>query len=166
MVIFTEKCNGMSSKFISDVWLCKICNSEALPFGETSDDNNLRHFKSYFKHLNSVSESFSTFDNDIDNDYVDNFAQINCKYYSPEDFASIPSKSKSLSFFHLNIASLEKHFDELCSLFSRLNHKFDIIGISESRIHSSPFSYINLEGYKFLHTPAVTSVGGTCTLFV
>ena len=159
------KCNDMSLKVTLNAWLCKMCNNEALPFGDTSDvkhGNDLSYLKSYFKHLNSISGTFSNFDFDNDdNDYVDNFSHIDCKYYSPEDFISIPSKSKSLSFFHLNIASLEKHFYELTSLFSRLNHKFDVIGISETRIQSSSSFNSSLEGYKFLSTPAFSSVGGT-----
>lgn len=160
------KCNGISIKSASNVWMCKICKNEVLPFGEPFDErpigNDLSYLKSYFKHLNSISDTIFNLDFDTDvSDYDDSIAHINCKYYSPEDLISIPSKSKSLSFFHLNIASLEKHFGELTALFSRLNHNFDIIGISETRIHSTPSSNISLEGYEFIHTPAVTSVGGT-----
>ena len=43
-------------------------------------------------------------------------------------------KSKSLSFRHLNISSLDKHQDELNSLYSSLHHYFNFIGISETRI--------------------------------
>ena len=59
-----------------------------LPFSEIPDEktgNNLSYLKSYFKHLNSISNTYSNFDND-DDGYDDSIARINCKYYSAEDF--------------------------------------------------------------------------------
>ena len=65
------KCNGIDSKYISNVWLCKFCKIEMLPFKEIPDEktgNDLSYLKSYFKHLNSLSDSYSNlnFNNDDD----------------------------------------------------------------------------------------------------
>jgi len=42
--------------------------------------------------------------------------------------------NESLSFFHLNIVSLNFHKDELEILLENCNTKFNFIGISESEI--------------------------------
>ena len=64
-----------------------------LPFSEIPDEktgNDLSYLKSYFKHLNSISDTYSNlnFDND-DDGYDDRIARINCKYYSAEDFVNM-----------------------------------------------------------------------------
>ena len=69
------------------------------------------------------------------------------------------------SMIHINIASLSKHIEELRSLPSVLNHPFDIIGITETRIHNeTPPVNVDIEGYEFKHTPTSTPCGGAgCT---
>ena len=158
-----------------NVWLCKHCRQDALPNFESNNElpigKDISHLKSYFKHLNSVSNSFSNFDSQLDdqrddNNYDDQISHFNCKYYSTREFASLPLKKQSLSCFHLNIASLDKHHDQLTTLLSRLNHNFNILGISETRL-KSPIenSSLSISGFKPFDTPAVSSVGGTA-LFI
>ena len=47
---------------------------------------------------------------------------IESKYYSPAEFISAKIPKKLFSIFHLNIASLQGHIDELKSLLTLLNH--------------------------------------------
>lgn len=154
-----SKCCGTEYKFLKDVWLCKLCRYDVFPFNDSEQnpeqtDNELSDFKTFFDQLNTVnSDNKSTSE-------VDDVTRINCKYYSCDEFVSIPSKSKSLSFFHVNISSLEKHFDELSSLFLRLQHNFDVIGISETRLNHVSSDNICLPGYAFLHTPSDSNAGG------
>ena len=82
-------------------------------------------------------------------DLVDEINHIDCKYYSTDEFSAIPDKMSALSFFHLNISSLEKHFDEFASLSTLLNYSFDFIGISEIRLNSSASSNISLSNLSF-----------------
>ena len=82
-------------------------------------------------------------------------------YYSSEFLrAKIPKTS--FSIFHLNIASLSAHIDELRTLLDILNHPFDIIGITETRIKdgSDPIIDVTLDGYEFVQTPTKTRCGG------
>ena len=109
------KCNGISSKFLHDLWLCGTCIRESLPFQHPHDESkksdvDMSEFKHYFHQLNDIGDS--DFDNDL---------SINCKYYDCSDFVSITDKAISVSFFHLNLSSLVKHFDELSSLFLSFN---------------------------------------------
>ena len=62
---------------------------------------------------------------------------------------------------HLNIASLALHIDELKSLLCVLDHPFDVIGITETRIKDglNPLVDVTLEGYEFIHTPTKTACG-------
>ena len=62
----------------------------------------------------------------------------------------------------MNIHSIQLHIDELRNLLSMLNHTFDIIAISESKLKNDPVININIDGYK---TPCLTNTesekGGT-----
>ena len=63
---------------------------------------------------------------------------------------------------HINIASLGKHIDELRTLIGVLDHPFDVIGITETRLHDlNPLTNIDIEGYEFKHTPTGTQCGGS-----
>ena len=75
---------------------------------------------------------------------------IHCKY----DF-NHKSNGKYLSIFHLNIALLSAHKDELETVLKILNYNIDIISITETKIikNNSPAFDISLQGYKQYYTP-------------
>ena len=80
---------------------------------------------------------------------------ISSKYFTPSEF--LGSNLRPNNFSHLNIASLCKHIDELRHLLHTLDHPFDIIGITETRLNvSNPLVNIEIDGYEFIHTPAGT----------
>ena len=79
---------------------------------------------------------------------------IHSKYYRPTEFLTSKIPKNCFSFFHLNIASLECHIDDLKSVLSILDFDFDVIGISESRIKNDvPIANLDIPGYKYEHTP-------------
>ena len=70
----------------------------------------------------------------------------------------------SFGLFHVNIASLDKHIDDLKLILSLLNYNFDIIGISEHKIlkDTLPSNNIKIPGYEeFIFEPTETTHGGT-----
>ena len=69
-------------------------------------------------------------------------------------------KSNTVFILHLNIASLQKHFDELHELLSLIPHKPDILCITETRIADVPLINISIPGYKFFHRNSATVIGG------
>ena len=76
----------------------------------------------------------------------------------------IITSPSTFSIFHTNVASLNLHIDDFRLILSRLEHKFDIIGISEHKIQEGkPASNnIKLTGYKkFIFEPTCTTHGGT-----
>ena len=58
---------------------------------------------------------------------------------------------------------MAKHFDKLNALFALLQHKFSVIGITETRFikgRDPTFDY-NIDGYSCLETPTESSAGGS-----
>ena len=76
-----------------------------------------------------------------------------------------PDSSSTLGILHTNLASLNKHHDDLRTVISLLKPEIHVIGISEHKIHSNETnntSNTNLEGYHpFIFDPTETSHGGT-----
>ena len=82
----------------------------------------------------------------------------NCKYRDTDYFQNLTKdfKRKALSFFHMNVCSLTKYFDDF-------NISFDILAITETRIKKDSSSPINLQSnnYSIVHTLTESSAGGT-----
>ena len=158
--------------------LCLKCKNETLPFQTLSDlqftkinqkstdksEDKLSHLpsgipsealKTFFKEINQINQSL-TDENDEDQFGID------CKYVDIESF-NFKKNKKNLSLFHLNIASLSKHKDELDTILTLLNYDFDIIGLTETKIKKSvaPIFDVNKEGYKYFSTPTECEKGGT-----
>ena len=76
---------------------------------------------------------------------------------------TINLKKNDFSLFHTNIGSLSKHKEELETILTMLDYKFDIIGISETKLSKNiePNFDINIKGYKCYHVDTEASKGGT-----
>ena len=102
--------------------------------------------------------------NNVD-DFDEMSTQVNSKYFEINELNSLKfDLPSSFGLFHVNIASLNAHIDDLKSVMARLNFNFDIIGISEHKIlkDTSPSNNINISGYKeFTYEPTETDSGGT-----
>ena len=100
----------------------------------------------------------------LENTDPDNENSSFCGYYSVEQFNKKKFKHKNnFSIFHLNIASLQYHFEDLKILLSTLENDFDIISISETKLKQNipPTIDINIPNYQFEHTPSNANKGGT-----
>ena len=168
---FHIKCSGATKNDfpLADDWTCPKCTLSGLPFasidtnsllltmhGIDSDDslNKTPSFsiKSLLDKL--PGQKFST----------DEFLSdsITSKYYTAGEFINANFSKNKFSIFHLNIASLQKHIDELRSFLHNLKMNFKVICITETRLHESvPLINIDIEGYTFLHTPTTSQCGGT-----
>ena len=106
---------------------------------------------------NGIKRLFTDFSNRNEDDPL----VINCDYY--DTTTRIPNQNeKKFSMFHMNIASLGLHKDELVTALSLLKVKFDIITLSETKIikGTKPTYDITLPGYKEYSTPTESSKGG------
>ena len=65
------------------------------------------------------------------------------------------------STIHFNIRSLYANHDVLTMLLSDLQHSFDVIGLSETKIKSNCdlTSNIAIEGYDFVSKPTLANAG-------
>ena len=91
---------------------------------------------------------------------------IDSKYHNISDMNNI-NINLSFSFFHVNIRSLTKHFEELHSLLKSTQIPFDIIGITESKQmgNTNFLKNVNIDGYK-LHTQPTRSSHGGVALYI
>ena len=175
------KCNKTDAKTFDEIYrtntkcICILCNEKNFPFFNLTDENFLNSTNTGLQNdINSQynfspSVSLKEFFKGI-NDFVlinnkddeDEFVPLNCKYLDINSFNQINNK-KQFSLFHLNIASLAKHKQELEVILSLLNYKFDIIGITETKIIKNipPIFDTKIDGYKCYSTPTESDKGGT-----
>ena len=90
---------------------------------------------------------------------------IDSNYYDIKEFNACKiDKISSFGLIHINIASLNKHIDDLKLILSMLTHEIDVIGISEYKIqkdNDKPAVNIKIPGYQeFLFQPIETTHGG------
>ena len=163
---FHIKCSTKST----NVWSCSKCNFAELPFHKISNED-LVSFSSGFDdattqllknipsfNIKTLLDSLpgENFDKD---DFTSN--TISSKYYTPIEFKQQRFNKKQFSMAHLNIASLQFHIDELKSLLVILDQPFDIIAITETRLHEqTPSTDVSIPGYEFYHTETKTQNGG------
>ena len=169
---FHVKCSATSKKIFFDLkarnesWDCTKCLSKILPFSQIDNEELFLELENKSNLINATP-SF-TFQSLLDQMPGQNFEtdefmseSISSKYFTPSEFLGSKLSPNKFSLVHINIASLSKHIDELRNLLCALEHPFDIIGITETRLHEKdPLVNIEIEGYEFIHTPTETQCGG------
>ena len=135
---------------------------DTLPFPSLdqsiSSINEPHRLKGLFKKLNEVLENNQEIGDDGQSMHV------KCQYMDINEFKSSKFNSvNTLSFFHLNVASLSHNFEGLHAILASLEFDFDVIGISETRIKisSSITSNLHIKNYHFENNPTESSAGGT-----
>ena len=168
----------------SSYWFCILCIKDLIPFSDISDQelrlinssdvivdfnklpSSLNIFpapikNNYFKKFNDYFVSKDLDNNEDDDGDISNL--IKCKYFNVDDFCSSNfDSSNSFSVFHLNIASLKAHFDELNTMLNLLDFNFSVIGLTETKIKKDIHSIvpISIKGYSCEHTPTESACGG------
>ena len=151
----TTKQSFLKLKSNNEKWICFKCVSSTLPFSGI-DNNDLFLEMENKATLINTTPSF-TIQSLLDQMSGQNFEtdefmseSISSKYYTPAEFLKDKLPSNNFSMVHINIASLSKHIDELRNLIHTLEHPFDIIGISETRLHENdPLVNIEIMGMSF-----------------
>ena len=143
--------------------MCNKCNQN-FPFANMRDFDQIvdqEHSASddmrlFFRSLNDLSNQKSRKE-EHDSDPV-----IDCKYIDINSFNTIKFQQKSFNILHLNIASLGAHKEELEAVLSSLDHDFDVIGLSETKIKKDvvPNYDVDIRGYKTFSTPSHANKGG------
>ena len=156
-------------------WKCCKCSIQTLPFSSINNDDFLLTShgldSTSIDYLKDVpSFSIQTL---LDQFPGEKFAKddflsstIESKYYTPAQFINEKFSKRKFTMIHLNIASLQRHIDELRSFLTLLNHPFDIIAITETRLHAqATLVDVNIDGYDFIHKETSTQNGGVA-LFI
>ena len=79
------------------------------------------------------------------------------------DLQSLPyNKNSDLALFHMNINSLQFHFDELETFLANCPIDFQVLGITQSRLKEAnrPTTNISLPGFTYEHMPTKSAKGG------
>lgn len=144
----------------TEPWFCTLCLCSALPFLNLSCSSDTS---------NVSNSSLLNLKYTVDNTQIpptdsvsDNTSPIiSSKYFEVSELRKVFTNSTKLSLFHLNISSLPLHFDDLNNLLNSLDHRFDFIGITETRI-STPHipNDICLDNFSYFHTPSDCSNRG------
>ena len=126
---FHIKC---SHKNKTSSWTCDQCIDSTLPFSNLNDNELFLSIQGKdlknqnpdifalpsFK-IKSLLDKISGNVTIQTQEFLSN--SISSKYYSPNDFITSKISKNCFSIFHLNIASLEGHFDDLISLLTLFN---------------------------------------------
>ena len=88
---------------------------------------------------------FNQLNNSSPEQQIDPENVMNIRYFDIDQIQSLkfPQKEKYLSFFHINVCSLNKNFDDLIYLLKGAYKNFDIIAVSETRIFKKTFLISN-----------------------
>ena len=177
-------CNNISNTKYAELnepdnnesFVCLSCMNSALPFGKENDKTFTQTNTLGFNgdsHIDDLTFKLNTFEkksisylsnlilqNNDPNSQNSNF----CKYYNLDEFTKKDfDQTKHFSIFHLNIHSLQFHKNDLDILLDTLKYEFDIISISETKLHKgvAPTTDIEIPNYNIEHTPTEASKGGT-----
>ena len=164
----TDEATYQKMKRYEETMICIKCNENNLPFFNMSQETNNEtlsispsnnSIKLFFKGINELMNNQNIIDDD-------NIPPINCNYEDINSF-NYKNNTRDLSLFHLNIASLGKHKEELETILTMLKAKFDVIGITETKIKINivPIFDTSLDGYAPYQTPTEGDKGGV-TLYI
>ena len=143
-----------------------------MPFGNLTDHELFQTLQGKKIKFTPVTQSrikpYKNLINDLNSTIINTDQIASFHYYDINELNNVTCKYKSeqheiMSFLHMNISSLPFHFDKLYALLSELNHRPDIIAISESHLKSSTQLIVKiiLGNYCVEHTPTESSNGGT-----
>lgn len=154
-------------------WKCTCCLQHDLPYSTVDDRNLLLSLAGLDESpdLNLTLLPYFTVRSLIDKlpgqpvTFKDlHFNKNISGYHDIDEFLERSFDTTStFGVFHLNIASLTKHYEELSVLMKLLKYPFKIIGISETRLTKDMNESMNLEleEYFSIDTRTLTNAGGT-----
>lgn len=89
-----------------------------------------------------------------------------CRYYNQWQYNSIEDSNDMFSIFHINIDSLNCHFDDLQDLLNELKNDFSIVGISETYLKDVPSNLLVMSGYKLEYKNRLDKRKGGVAMYI
>ena len=173
-----KKCTNLKQRELKKLnpgdWECTNCCIDDNEKNAT--ENYIRDLNDLNKNLNIVDVDFSKYDNmafnplryesmtkesDLDND---NQINVECTYVTNDQLSKmLTDHGDVFSLLNVNTRSLNKNFEKLISCLKSLNHKFTVIGLSETHLRDKPHEYYDLPGYSLEYVNRVgRKWGGVC----
>ena len=132
-------------------WSCIECSKGVFPFSKLDNTNFLTTITGKNLKFMTVRKK----DNTQEGFLIDRINDPLNTSYKKHPF-------NVFNALHLNISSLSYNIDQLSTILNTLKVKFDILGITESRLRTDKqtINNIDLEGYVIESTPTAASCGG------
>ena len=119
---------------------------------------------------NAVAENLNSSVNELPYDFGGELTEnMLCKYITVNQCKDIYESfsEDTFSLLHLNIRSLNKHFDELkLFLETDADQSFSVIGLSETWLNSNSESFFSIDGYKMFVNNRPDKSGGGVALYI
>ncbi|XP_024116978.1 uncharacterized protein LOC112138628 [Oryzias melastigma] len=103
---------------------------------------------------------------DIDPDQFFSTVNLDCKYYSIDDFKNSVNPEGRLSIIHFNSRSMYTNFGDIKDYLQNLEHSFNIITISETWFSCDKDADFELENYELRFVNRVNKKGGGVAIYV
>ena len=122
------KCNNLNDldynllKSKNENWYCILCTPEILPFCQINEKISIPK-GNFNKPTDALVDLMNNLNNFTNYEKENELNLVDCKYRDPDYFKNLIKdfKRKALSFFHMNICSLTKNFDNFDMLLSELS---------------------------------------------
>ena len=169
-----RECTSLTKKELqnTDSYLCsKRCETKVLPFNTVNAKDfkhiyhdagyNLKHGYKHSERNCPPNEKSKNSPNHTANTALSRTCSPKCEVINPNHVPSILNFNdmKNLSFFHGNVASVNKNLDRIGELFQNCDIFPNIIGVTETKLKINSDS-IDIEGYDFVGCPTATEAGG------
>ena len=94
--------------------------------------------------------------------------KYNCASYFLNNFSNtFSSSSNLLSYLHINIRSIAKHFDEMVSFLNTLHGDFLFLGLSETWLHPNSNNCLyQIPSYQLITSNRENTKGGGVALYI
>lgn len=103
---------------------------------------------------------------DCDTEFLEQycFEKLNCKHVMPDNLKAF--NNLPFSLVHLNMQSLNKHYDDLLAQLASMDHTINIIGCTENWMNDSTYKDIlNLNVYTLYNNNRTGKLGGVVCIY-
>ena len=190
---YLDKNDSVYTERSSNTWICPTCAEDIFPFNHfDSNDEFISALADTWSidsllpmHLlqsdNRVFQPFELnvdmtsplIDIDPDVQFYHNQQNVNlmsCEYHLEDSFNKKISEydidEYSFSLMHTNIRSIPRNLGNLENYLDNLNHKFSIVGCSESWLKDHSVDLYHLSGYNSEHRYRQSRTGGGVSLYI
>ena len=132
------------------------------------ESNNLRATADNYDDF--ITRTINSSSNDLNCSFYHNYDTNipSSKYVTDKQFKDIVGSlsDDTLSLLHLNIRSINKHFDELKLLLDNNKPNFPLVGLTETWLTSDSKHLFTLNDYDFIDNNRLNRTGGGVALYV